>query len=253
VDKKIKYLIVEDEEKSRELLLKKIQMCNIPDIICCGLASNATEALLLAKMTPPHFILLDINLPGKSGFDLLNELEADGISPEVIFTSAHTEKEILLKALKHSPATYLVKPIDIDELEEAINKVISHITIIKSETTLTGKIKFQSIMGPVYIETAQLVVVKAEAHNSRLFIENGKEILVSQSISEIERVHLHPFSKFFIRADRSTILNLNRIVSIHTKSNECLLIREHDTLSVKISENGLGMVLKAMDKLPHKG
>jgi two-component system LytT family response regulator len=253
MENQIKYLIVEDEAKSREVLLKKIQLCNIADIVCIGLASNATEAVLLSKLTPPDFILLDINLPGKSGFDLLNELEAAGISPEVIFTSAHTETEILLKALKHAPATYLVKPIDIEELEEAINRVITYIKTIKNETTLIGKIKFQSIMGPVYIESAQLLAVKAEAHNSRLFIENGKEILVSQGISEIERVHLHPFSRFFIRADRSTILNLSRIGSIHTKSSECLLIRENDTLSVKISENGLGMVLKAMDKLPHKG
>ena len=251
MDKKIKYLIVEDEEKSRELLLKKIQMCNIPDIICCGLASNATEALLLAKMTPPHFILLDINLPGKSGFDLIRELEKEGIQPEVIFTSAHTEKEILLKALKHSPVTYLVKPIDLDELEEAITKVCSNIQITKTENEIQGKIRFQGNLGPLYITPEQLLVIKAEAHYSRIFLENGKEILVSQSISEIEQVNLLPFSKFFIRPDRSTILNLSKIVSIHIKKNECIISRGNETLNVKISENGLKIVLKAMDKLPN--
>ena len=251
MDKKIKYLIVEDEEKSRELLLKKIQMCNIPDIICCGMASNATEALLLAKMTPPHFILLDINLPGKSGFDLIRELEQEGIIPEVIFTSAHTEKEILLKALKHSPVTYLVKPIDLDELEEAIRKVCSNIQISKTENEMQGKIRFQGNLGPLYISPEQLLVIKAEAHYSRIFTENGKEILVSQSISEIEQANLLPFSKLFIRPDRSTILNLSKIVSIHIKKNECIISRGNETLNVKISENGLKIVLKAMDNLPN--
>ncbi len=251
MDKKIKYLIVEDEEKSRELLLKKIQMCNIPDIICCGLASNATEALLLAKMTPPHFILLDINLPGKSGFDLIRELEQEEIHPEVIFTSAHTEKEILLKALKHSPITYLVKPIDLDELEEAITKVCSNIQINKTENEVQGKIRFQGNLGPLYISPEQLLVIKADAHYSRIFLENGKEILVSQSISEIEQVKLLPFSKLFIRPDRSTILNLGKIVSIHIKKNECIISRGNETLNVKISENGLKIVLKAMDNLPN--
>ena len=250
MDKKIKYLIVEDEEKARELLLKKIQMCNIPDITCCGMAANATEAILLAKMTPPQFMLLDINLPGKSGFDIIKELELDGIKPEVIFTSAHTEKEILLKALKHSPVTYLVKPIDLDELEEAITKICTNIQISKTEIEMQGKIRLQGNLGPLYFLPEQLLVIKAEAHYSRIFTENGKEILVSQNISDIERVSLSPFSKYFIRPDRSTILNLSKIASIHTKKNECILNRGNETLIVKISENGLKMVLKTMDKLP---
>jgi len=249
VDKKIKYLIVEDEEKSRELLLKKIQMCNIPDIICCGMASNANEALLLAKMTPPNFILLDINLPGKSGFDLIRELELEGIIPEVIFTSAHTEKEILLKALKQSPVTYLVKPIDLDELEEAIMKVCNNFQASKTENEIHGKIRFQGNQGPLFIAPEQLLFIRAEAHYSRIFIENGKEIMVSQSISEIEQVALLPFSKLFIRPDRSTILNLNKIVSIHVKKNECIISKGNETINVKISENGLKILIKAMDKL----
>jgi len=123
MDKKIKYLIVEDEEKSRETLLKKIQLCNLPEIVCTGMAANASEALMLAKLTPPDFVLLDINLPGKNGFEMITEFQSEGIFPEIIFTSAHTENDILLKALKQFPSSYLVKPIDMDELETAIKNV----------------------------------------------------------------------------------------------------------------------------------
>ncbi len=251
MDKIIKYLIVEDEEKSRELLLKKIQLCNIPGIACTGMAANAKEAMLLSTMTPPDFILLDINLPGKSGFELIHELELEGITPEIIFTSAHTEKEILLGALKHSPVTYLVKPIDLDELEEAILKVCSRIRNTSNEPDFPGKIKFQGNLGPVFILPEHLIIIKAESHYSRLYVENGKDILINQSISEIEKEVLTLFPHLFIKPDRSTILNLSRLVSIHIKSNECILSKGNETISVKISANGLKLVMNAMDSFGH--
>jgi two-component system LytT family response regulator len=247
MDKKINYLIVEDEVKSREVLLQKIQMCNIPDIVCTGMATNATEALLLSKLTPPDFILLDINLPGKNGFELIRELQGEGISPEVIFTSAHTEQGVLLNALKHSPITYLVKPIDIDELEEAIRKVCCRIRTNIPDNEMPCKIKFHGNLGPVYILPETILYIKAEKHCSWLFVENGKETMVNQSISEIEKMNLHPYSKIFIKPDRSTILNLSKIVEVHTKKNECLIRNGTETLTVKISEAGIKMVLKAMD------
>ena len=249
MDKKIKYLIVEDEEKSREVLLQKIQMCKIQDITCIGMATNATEAILLSKLTPPDFVLLDINLPGKNGFDLIRELNDQGISPEVIFTSAHIEQGILLNALKHSPITYLVKPIDIDELEEAIKKVCSRIRTDLSENEILGKIRFQGSLGPVYILPESILYLKADAHYSRLFIENGKEILINQSISELERGILLPFSRLFIRPDRSTIVNLCKIIEVHTKKNECIFRNGTETFVVKISETGIKILLKAMDGL----
>ncbi|GEM_PF-2670231 len=249
MDKKFKYLIVEDEEKSREVLLQKIQMCNIQDITCIGMATNAMEALLLSKLTPPDFILLDINLPGKNGFELIRELQVEGISPEVIFTSAHTEQGILLNALKHSPITYLVKPIDIDELEEAIRKVCSRIKSNPVENEIFGKIKFQGNLGPVYFLPDSLLFIKADAHSSRLFIENGKEVLVNQSISELERLNLQPYSRLFIRPDRSTIVNLSKIVEVHTKKNECVVRNGSGTMVVKVSETGIKLIVKAMDNL----
>lgn len=244
---KIKYLIVEDEEKSRELLLKKIQMSNNSGITCIGMAANATEALLLSRMTKPDFMLLDINLPGKNGFDLIKELNAEGISPEVIFTSAHTEINILLNALKHSPVTYLLKPIDLDDLEEAIRKVCSRLRVASKENDMKDKIRFPGHLGPMFISPENMLMVKAEAHNSKLFLSNGKELQVYQSISKIERFNLAPFSGLFIRPDRSTIINISKIASIHTKKSECILSGDTDTISVKISGNGLRKLLKTMN------
>jgi len=139
MDGKISYLIVEDEQLSRETLLKKIELCSIPDIVCVGMASNASEAFMLAKLSPPDFILLDINLPGKNGFALIEELNQLKIFPQIIFTSAHVESDILLGALKKSPFTYLVKPIDLDELEVTIKNVCLHIRDEKKSRPRVGK------------------------------------------------------------------------------------------------------------------
>jgi len=118
-------------------------------------------------------------------------------------------------------------------------------------TLMQGKIRFQGNPGLMYITPDQLLVLKAESHYSRIFTENGQEILVSQSLSEIELVNLLPFPKLFISPVRSTILSLRKIVSIQIRKNEWIISRGNETLNVKIPENGLKIVFKAIDKLPN--
>lgn len=237
--KPLKYLIVEDEARSRETLLKKIEMCNIPDLICSGMAANASEALMLSKLTPPDFLLLDINLPGKNGFELLAELNSMGINPQVIFTSAHTESQILINALKNGPVTYLVKPIDIDELENAIEKTC---TIIRNQKMKSNeqplKIKFNGYMGQVFVSEEKILFIKADSYSSILTLDNGKTIQLSQSLADIEKENLLSDPPF-VKIDRSTIVNMNYIEQVLYKHN-CLVIRKDDLeIRLNISKKGI--------------
>jgi two-component system, LytTR family, response regulator len=244
---KIKYLIVEDEEKSRETLLKKIQLCNLNDIICTGMAATASEALMLAKLTPPDFVLLDINLPGKNGFELLSELQREGISPEIIFTSAHTENDILLKALKKFPSSYLVKPIDMDELETAIKNVC--ILVLNKNSlhiVVYSKIKLNSYHGPIYLNPEQILMIKAEANHSKLFLDNGDTLQLNQSIATIER-DSNLNEPTFYRADRSTILNLNYVEQFYPKKGECTLHCGNVVVIAELSQNGLKKLIEKIE------
>ncbi|MFA9389066.1 MAG: LytR/AlgR family response regulator transcription factor [Prolixibacteraceae bacterium] len=245
MEKKITYLIVEDEEKSREILLKKITMCNIPNIVCTGMAANAREALMLSQLNPPDFLLLDINLPGMNGFELIEELNQRNLYPRVIFTSAHTESEILLKALKISPVNYIVKPIDLDELEEAILKVCSEDKIHKH--TKFQRQKLQGIMGPIFVEPDQIVLIKSDGHYAELFLDSGEKLKLFQNLTSIEK--METFSNFpFFKPDRCHLINLNKIERIFNKSKECLLRANSDNLIIKVSKEGIKRILEKLDK-----
>ncbi|HUM89731.1 MAG TPA: response regulator transcription factor [Prolixibacteraceae bacterium] len=246
MEQKLKYLIVEDEAKSRETLLQKIEMCNIPNIVCTGMAANSTEAMMLAKLTPPDFILLDINLPGKNGFELIEELKSINISPQVIFTSAHTESSILLDALKKSPVTYLTKPIDLDDLEEAIRKVILLIKNEKPNKTNDQKIKLNAYSGPIYLYADQIMMVKSELHQSKLYFNDGECILLNQNIGSFEKDH--PLCELpFFRADRSTILNLKHVEQFFPKKGQCTLRSGNNIVVAEMSQNGLKKIMEIIE------
>lgn len=250
---KIKYLIVEDEEKSRATLLKKIQLCNVPDIVCIGLAVNANEAFQLCKMNKPDFLLLDINLPGKNGFELLTDLSQEGITPAVVFTSAHTENHILLNALKHAPLNYLVKPIDIDELEEALLKVTFQLKSLSLTPDVSGnKIRLQDCYGPLYIDPDQIMIFKADQHYALLTLNNGESILLVQSIASILRNENLKFPPFY-KADRSTILNLNYVEHIHNKKRECVLRFNNAKTTTQIAEKRINDLILALDSFNNVG
>jgi two-component system, LytTR family, response regulator len=247
MEKKITYLIVEDEEKSRETLLKKIELCQICEIQCAGLAGNTSEALMLAKLSPPDFLLLDINLPGRNGFELIQELNKINIFPRIIFTSAYTESDILLNALKVSPVTYLLKPVDIDELCKAIRDVCESLKTEKSDNWPKMKIRFNAYFGPLFLLPDQIMMVKSDLHQSNVYVNNGDVIQINQNIGTFEKDH--PLSKMpFCRVDRSTIINIMLVEQILLKKGECTLRTGDHILSAKISRSGLTRIMELIDK-----
>ena len=106
----MKALIIEDEQKSREML-SEILKKHYPQIAILGLAKNVAEAVELIEKTKPNLLFLDISMPDGTGFDVLEKTL--GHKFDIIFTTA-TDKHAL-KAIKYSACDYLLKPIDLDE------------------------------------------------------------------------------------------------------------------------------------------
>src|SRR3954469_15502940 len=115
----IKTLIIEDEQKSREMLAAIIQK-NCPELTIAGLAQNVGEGVEMIKEHRPDLVFLDISMPDGSGFDLLERVA--GYKFDLIFATASDQHAI--RAIKYSACDYLLKPIDIDELKTAVQKVI---------------------------------------------------------------------------------------------------------------------------------
>src|SRR3990172_3700265 len=113
----MKALIVDDERLARVELKRLLQP--FKDINVVGEAVNVEDALEKITQLSPDLIFLDIQMPGKSGFDLLEELDS---VPTVVFTTAYDE--YALKAFEYNALDYLLKPIEPKRLEETVNKLI---------------------------------------------------------------------------------------------------------------------------------
>ena len=110
--------IIEDEPKNVRIL-KEMLASFCPQVSVCGEAGDVAAAFDLIKMKKPDLIFLDIEMPGGNAFTLLDQLKPIGF--EVIFVSAYDN--YTLKAIKYSALDYLLKPINIEELIAAVNKV----------------------------------------------------------------------------------------------------------------------------------
>jgi two-component system LytT family response regulator len=125
----IRAVIVEDSRLARKELLELLK--GYPNIAVLGEADTAETALKLIKQTTPDLIFLDIHLPGKNGFEILQELD---IVPVVIFTTAFDQ--YALKSFEFNTVDYLLKPISSDRLGKAI---------LKAETSIRTKLIFHWI------------------------------------------------------------------------------------------------------------
>ena len=110
-------LIIDDERLARNELRRMLE--NFPKINIVGEAANADEALPMIEELQPDLLFLDIQMPGKNGFELLQAIE--GKAPDVVFTTAYDEYAI--KAFEFNALDYLLKPIELHRLSEAINRV----------------------------------------------------------------------------------------------------------------------------------
>src|SRR5712671_6504598 len=109
-------IIIDDERLARAELKKLLQ--DFPEVEVVDEASNAEEGIAKIESQRPDLIFLDIQMPGKTGFDMLSQLER---TPQVIFTTAYDE--FALKAFEVNALDYLLKPITAERLSEAVHKI----------------------------------------------------------------------------------------------------------------------------------
>jgi two-component system LytT family response regulator len=184
----LKSIIVDDELKSRETLKKMItSFCQGIDVIAT--CQNVNEGIEAIHTLHPDVVFLDVQMQGETGFDLLTKL--DEITFDVIFTTAHSE--YALKAFKSSAIDYLLKPIDIGDLQKAVAKIEK-----KQETHFTERLQqlLQNIKGPgpenyklalpisdglIFIKAKEILYCKASGNYTEIFMLDGKKHLGQQA------------------------------------------------------------------------
>jgi two-component system LytT family response regulator len=210
----MKAIIIDDERLARNELRRLLE--NFPKVNIVGEASNADEAIVMIEELKPDLLFLDIQMPGKTGFDLLSSLEND--VPDVIFTTAYDEYAI--KAFEFNALDYLLKPIELHRLSEAIQKVENEINSQneKREAAKDG-VKLLGEKDQVFVKDGEkcwfvrlgkVRVFESIGNYVRLYFDDQKP-LVLKSLNALED-RLDP--KTYFRANRKHIINLQFIDKI---------------------------------------
>jgi two-component system, LytTR family, response regulator len=235
-------LIVDDERLAREELKRLLEP--ISNVTVVGEAPNADKAIEKIGELKPDLIFLDIQMPGKTGFEMLEELDA---APEVVFTTAYDE--YALKAFEVNALDYLLKPIESSRLAEAVEKVEKRLAeavekvekrLAKSEEKPGADRERLSAEDRVFVKDGErcwfvklgdVRLFESEGNYVRLFFDKHKPLIL-KTLNYLDQ-RLDPDS--FFRASRKHILNLKWIDNVEPWLNGGLLVKLTDGAKVEVS------------------
>lgn len=214
--KRFKVIVIDDERLAREEMKRGLSA--YPELEVVGEAANADEAELLINTLQPALLFLDIQMPGRSGFELLEGLT---IVPEVIFTTAFDQYAV--KAFELSALDYLVKPIRQERLEKAIEKVrtklkLSHV----DDTALLVSHHLFVKEGDKYhfIPVKDIYKIESIGNYVRLYF-NQEKVFLKRSLSLMERAL---DESVFFRINRNMMVNTTFIKQVEPDANGRLLL-----------------------------
>jgi two-component system LytT family response regulator len=248
----INSLIIDDEKHCSDNLLWQLnKYC--PEIEVQAVCSNAAEALEQVRVCQPRLIFLDVEMPDKSGFDLLEDLK--DIHFHIIFTTAFNQ--YALRAIKFGALDYLLKPIDKDELRIAVDKFIklekqisiNQLTALLSHVRKGNDLSFQKIAFPTLhsyelVHLNDILACESSSNYTNVRLISGKSILVSKTLKEIE--DLLDLAPFF-RVHHSWLVNLHYAIR-YVKGDGGYLVLNNE-MTVPVSRNKREDLLKYITHL----
>ncbi len=214
---KIRLIIIDDERSSREELKRAIK--KYPDLEITGEAKNADEAKKLIEALHPDLIFLDIQMPERSGFDLLESLEE---VPEVIFITAFDQYAV--RAFEVNALDYLMKPIREERFTRAVEKIRERINTKLSATgpvTADRQIFIKDGEKCHFVWLSNIYLIESFDNYSRLYFED-KMACLKRSLNQWEEI-LDPI--LFFRINRTQIINIQHIQQVNYLSKGKLQVR----------------------------
>jgi two-component system LytT family response regulator len=231
-----------DDEQNNIGNLKVLLAKHCPRVNVIGTALNADEGEALIRQLAPDLVFLDIQMPGKNGFELLKSL--DQLAFEIIFVTAYDQYGI--QAVKFSAIDYLLKPVNVDDLKTAVQKAIEKnaqkkqnlqlenlIRLLKQEQQKTEhRIALQGAKETRFIETVRIIRCESSNNYTTFFLTDGEKIMTSKPIFEYEGM-LGDYG--FFRSHQSHLVNKKHIRSWVKEDGGYLLM--NDNSQVPVSRN----------------
>jgi two-component system, LytTR family, response regulator len=223
----IKSVIVEDSRLARKELSEMLK--KFPQIQVIAECANAEDAIKIIQNECPDLLFLDIHLPGKNGFELLEEL--DNV-PAVIFTTAFDQYAI--RSFEYNTIDYLLKPISGERLSLAIERVDAQIQRIKPSANIlseTSQVFIKDGDHCWFVKIKDIFLLESQGNYTQVFFEKNKP-LVQKSLTHFESVL---DNTIFFRINRQQIVNLSYIDSIVSWFNGKLKLKLKSGKEIEVS------------------
>lgn len=246
----MKVVIIDDEQRTRELIAKMIESFDL-GIETYPIGENVASGLKAIEEINPQIVFLDIQMPDGTGFDLLKQIKNKKF--EVVFITAH--EEFAVKAIKFSALDYILKPIDPEELREAVVRAIESIGHKKEESQFEA---LQSNMQPTQkrrlvlktqesvhvVDLENIVRCEADRNYTSFFLFDGKRILVSKTLKDYETLLS---AHNFLRVQQSHLINLDFVDRFDKKNGGSVVMK--DGSEVPISPAKKDMFFQILENL----
>lgn len=211
----MKAILIDDEPNATEALTNMLQL-TAPDVQVMAVANDPKVGLEILRDAQFDLLFLDIQMPHLSGFELLNRLGKTNFS--IIFTTAYDQ--YALQAFKYSAVDYLLKPIDLDELEAAVNKVREQVQTQQPDFSALERL-FQQVQKPgaqrlslpvsdglVFVQIADIIRLESDSNYTFFYLNTGEKILVSRTMGYYESLlEAHNFC----RVHHSHLINMAQV------------------------------------------
>lgn len=229
----IKAILIDDERLARSELRKLL--VDFPEIEVIGEAANAQEGIDAIDSLQPDLVFLDIQMPGKTGFEMLGELDR---APHVIFTTAYDE--YALKAFEVNALDYLLKPVEPKRLADAIHKL--HIAeekegmgngmgVNRSLLTENDQVFVKDGERCWFVKLSDIRLFESVGNYAKVFFGPNKPLILKSLNALEERLD----EKVFFRANRKHIVNLRLIEKIEPYFNGGLLLELKGGEKIEVS------------------
>lgn len=248
---KIRTLVIDDEQNAVDFMVSVIsEYC--PELEVSGQASNVKDGVALIGQEKPDLVLLDVEMPDGTGFDLLEFFPDKNF--DVVFITAFNHYAI--KAIKFSAVDYILKPVNINEFITSMKKVVQR----KSESRIPGNDNYKVLLenlktpapsrlaiptseGMEYLNPREIIRIDADGSYSRFYLTGERKILVSRNLKEFQDLL---GDRYLFRSHNSCLVNLRFVKKFVRKDGG--YIEMQDGSQAPVSRNRKDLFLIHMER-----